>query len=192
MGRRFLSGLARTAGGAPVACANRGSRPRGASSGEVARSSFRRLPAWGRGGSGLSLVVSIGFRVLLPVPALCQPIATFETGSESGGRATPWASAQDGAPSFPGNESRNPLNINAGSHPQRKGTRLNGRFRKPGRIHGAVEARFEQASSSASGDDQSPPLLGRSVKTVERYPRVRQGSIPSYPPFGGQPTTCYR
>ena len=93
-----------------------------------------------------------------------------------------------------GSSSRIPLNIRAGSHPEREGTRLNGRLGKPGgpvgRVAGAVDSHCTSVSwgNAHAAAGRSRP---ETVKLCERYRFGGQGSILStvYAPVSGCATT---
>lgn len=81
--------------------------------------------------------------------------------------------------------SESPLNIRAGPHPGRTGTRLNGRIRETGRS-GQVELRVDQDASRASANAMLPPgpMGPAQVKSCERYRCDHQGSILPIPMHG--------
>jgi len=168
-----LSGLARTAG---VRFEEIGRRV--AVSYSLVRSPAR-LPlglALVRGGSGLSLWFEIRVSVL---SSLCLPLRN--------GSSARRGLARDAAPSFRETDlsSESPLNIRAGPHPGRTGTRLSGRVRETGR-GGLVELASDQTSSSTGAYAMLPPgpMGPAQVKSCERYRCDRQGSILPIPMHG--------
>ena len=138
-----------------------------------------RLPlglALVRGGSGLSLWFEIRVSVL---SSLCFPLRNVSSARRG--------LARDATPSFRETDlsSESPLNIRAGPHPGRTGTRLSGRIRETGR-GGLVELASDQTSSSNSANAMLPPgpMGPAQVKSCERYRSDRQGSILPIPMHG--------